>query len=110
MPCTRLLTRAEIGGAYEHETGAGGGRDAEDPGILRPCRCPPLWYTGTAPFTWGATAGAAVHNAVVLEEVARIAILSRMVADPKPISQDLLDRHFKRKHGPGAYYGQGTDH
>ena len=49
-------------------------------------------------------------NDVFCELAPPLRRLSRMVADPQPISQDLLDRHFKRKHGPGAYYGQGTDH
>ncbi len=109
VPCTRLLTKAEIGGSYEHETGAVVVETLKTRNIA-PLSMPAALVHGHGPFTWGASAGAAVHNAVVLEEVARIAILSRMVADPQPISQDLLDRHFKRKHGPGAYYGQGTDH
>ena len=109
VPCTRPLTTAEIGGAYEHETGAVivetlRGRD------FAPLSMPAALVHGHGPFTWGPDAAGAVHAAVVLEEVARIALLSRNVAPPRPISAELLARHFNRKHGPGAYYGQGSDH
>ena len=68
---------------------------------------PAVLVHGHGPFTWGRDAMDAAHNAVVLEECARIAILSRSIAVPPGISPELLGRHFNRKHGAGAYYGQG---
>jgi len=65
-----------------------------------------LCRRGLALFAWGTGPAGAAHNAVVLEEVAQIAILSRAVGSPRPIARTLIDRHFLRKHGPGAYYGQ----
>jgi L-ribulose-5-phosphate 4-epimerase len=67
---------------------------------------PAALVNGHGPFTRGRDAADAVHNAVVLEECARMATLSRLVAPAHVLSQTLLDRHFLRKHGPGAYYGQ----
>jgi L-ribulose-5-phosphate 4-epimerase len=104
IPCTRQLTAAEIGEEYEANTGRVivetlQGRDCMNfPGIL---------VASHAPFTWGKDPEAAVENSIVLEEIAKIAFLTRTL-DPKtpPISQELLDRHFLRKHGMGAYYGQ----
>jgi L-ribulose-5-phosphate 4-epimerase len=58
------------------------------------------------PFTWGENSAVAVHNAVVLEEVAKIAYHSLALNKLKSIDQALLDKHYNRKHGPGAYYGQ----
>ncbi len=105
VPCTRAMTADEIEGAYEAETGkvivetfASRGMDAAS--------VPAVLVKGHGPFTWGKDADDAVHNAIVLEEVARMAILSRMIAAPPGISRQLLDRHFLRKHGAGAYYGQ----
>ena len=105
VPCTRPLRAEEIRGAYEAETGqviletfAARGLDA--------AAMPAVLVHGHGPFSWGAGVLEAAHNAVVLEEVARIAILSRQAGAPSPISQDLLDRHFLRKHGANAYYGQ----
>ncbi|MFD2611750.1 L-ribulose-5-phosphate 4-epimerase [Paenibacillus gansuensis] len=106
VPVTRPMTEAEIKGAYELETGnviVERFRDLDPdmvPGVLVHCH---------APFTWGRNAHNAVHNAVVLEEVAKIA--SRTYAlnfNAQPMDQDLLDRHFLRKHGANAYYGQSS--
>ena len=104
IPCTRPLTEAEIDGAYEHETGA---VIAETFAKLDPSRVPAVLVSRHGPFAWGATTAAAVENAQVLEEVAETA-LHTMLLDPnvKPMAQALLDRHFLRKRGPGAYYGQ----
>lgn len=104
IPCTRQLTAAEIGEEYEANTGRVivetlQGRDCMNfPGIL---------VASHAPFTWGKDPETAVENSIVLEEIAKIAFLTRTL-DPKtpPISQELLNRHFLRKHGMGAYYGQ----
>jgi L-ribulose-5-phosphate 4-epimerase len=70
---------------------------------------PAVLVAGHAPFTWGKDVADAAHNAALLEEVARMA-LETVVLDPhaQPVSQALLDKHFLRKHGPAAYYGQDT--
>jgi L-ribulose-5-phosphate 4-epimerase len=105
VPCTRPMTGAEIGGAYERETGAVIVETLRGRG-LAPLHMPGALVHGHGPFTWGENADQAVHNAVVLEEVARMALLSRQIGAPRPIAQALLDKHFLRKHGPNAYYGQ----
>ena len=106
VPVTRRLREDEIHDDYEHHTGAaiverfkGGGID--------PNGVPAVLVAAHGPFTWGATPAAAVENAVVLEAAARMALYTRFL-DPRAsgIEQPLLDRHFLRKHGPGAYYGQ----
>ncbi|WP_159882273.1 L-ribulose-5-phosphate 4-epimerase [Paenibacillus puerhi] len=105
VPCTRPMTEAEIQGAYELETG---NVIVETFAGLDPLRIPGVLVYCHAPFTWGKDAHQAVHNAVVLEEVAKIA--SRTLAlnpHAEPMDQRLLDRHFLRKHGANAYYGQG---
>lgn len=104
IPCTRAMTEAEIRGAYELETGnviieTFKDRDpAQVPGVLVHCH---------APFAWGKDAHDAVHNAVVLEEVAKIGFHT-FALNPltQPMNQTLLDKHFLRKHGANAYYGQ----
>jgi L-ribulose-5-phosphate 4-epimerase len=104
VPVTRKMTAAEIAGAYEWETGnvivgTMGNRDAAD--------CPAMLVNRHAPFCWGATAAKAVEVAVALECVAHMALMS-LSLQPQlaTIEPELLARHFKRKHGPGAYYGQ----
>jgi L-ribulose-5-phosphate 4-epimerase len=104
IPCTRPMTKSEIEGAYERETGkviveALQGRD--------PLQVPGVLVHGHAPFNWGRNAQEAVHNAVVLEEVAKMAIHT-LALNPaaSAIDQALLDKHFLRKHGANAYYGQ----
>lgn len=106
IPCTRALTEEEIRGAYELETGNVIVESFNARGI-DPMNMPAVLVAGHGPFTWGKDARDAAHNGVVLEEVARIAILARAAGAPRPISQTLLDKHFLRKHGAGAYYGQG---
>lgn len=106
VPCTRQLTPAEVQNEYEKHTGTvivetfreRGIDAAAVPGVLCACH---------GPFTWGGDAAKAVENAVILEEVARMALLTRQV-DPAavPAPQYLQDKHYHRKHGPGAYYGQ----
>ena len=105
IPCTRKMTPAEIGGAYELETGnviieTFQGKD--------PMSIPGVLVHSHGPFTWGTDPFNAVHNAVVLEEVAFMAFHA-MALTPglPPMQQELLDKHYLRKHGPGAYYGQG---
>lgn len=103
IPCTRPLTREEIEGDYEENTGkviieTVGSHDSEQiPGIL---------VHGHAPFTWGKDCGEAVHHAVVLEEIAKMAFRTEVLGHKNPIDQVLLDKHYLRKHGKDAYYGQ----
>jgi L-ribulose-5-phosphate 4-epimerase len=106
IPCTRAMTPEEIQKDYEYNTGlviverfTGGQID--------PTRVPGCLIAGHAPFAWGDTPEKAVENAIVLEFTARMAVTSfQLNPSVKPISQVLLDKHFLRKHGPGAYYGQ----
>ena len=104
IPCTRSLTDAEIGGEYEKNTGlviaeTFAGRNASEiPGVL---------VRNHGPFSWGKDALDAVHNAVVLEEVSFMAFHALMLEpEANTVSQALLDRHYLRKHGKNAYYGQ----
>ena len=104
IPCTRPLTEAEINGAYEAETGnvvieTFRGRD--------PMAVPAALVCSHGPFAWGRDAMEAVHTAVVLEEVAFMAWHTLALNPEKAeMQKPLLDRHYLRKHGPGAYYGQ----
>lgn len=107
IPCTRLMSEKEIHGEYEYETGKviietfrEKGLDADTmPGVL---------VHSHGPFAWGKDPFDAVHNAVVMEECAAMAFVSVMLQGgyAQPMQQVLLDKHFKRKHGPNAYYGQ----
>lgn len=106
IPCTRPMSEAEIAGDYEGETGKviietfnQAGRDPQQvPGVL-------VYSHG--PFAQGKDAADAVHNAVVLEEVAIMAMATRQLAPAiAPMQPELLDKHFLRKHGKHAYYGQ----
>ncbi len=103
IPCTRPLTKEEIEGEYEKNTGKVIVDTFKEldykmlPGVL---------VHGHAPFTWGKDGIDAVHNAVALEEVAKIAFRNEVLGNRNPIDQILLDKHFLRKHGKEAYYGQ----
>lgn len=104
IPCTRDMTPEEIESAYEANTGA---VIVEIFGGLNPDHIPAVLVKNHAPFTWGQSAGEAVHNSVVLEEVAMMAVQCRNLNQAiKPMPQVLLDKHFLRKHGAEAYYGQ----
>lgn len=105
IPCTRRMTDAEIEGAYEAETG----------NVIVQCfdglsadQTPAALVHSHGPFAWGKDADEAVHNAVVLEEVAMMAWHTLMMQGQNfpPMDQTLLDKHFLRKHGANAYYGQ----
>ncbi|MBV7505610.1 L-ribulose-5-phosphate 4-epimerase [Bacillus sp. sid0103] len=106
IPCTRTLTQEEIERGYELETGNVIIDTFKKEG-LDPIAMPGVLLSGHAPFSWGKDASQAVHNAVVLEEVAKMA-LNTFQLNPKinPIDQFLLDKHYLRKHGANAYYGQ----
>ncbi len=109
VPVTRPLTDAAIQGRYVHETGLaivarfrGEGGAAVDPMAVPACL-----VNGHAPFVWGKDAHDAAHNAVVLEAVAKMAYRTLTLrASAEEVSQALLDRHYQRKHGPAATYGQ----
>ena len=106
VPVSRQLTPAEIDGQYEVETGRVIIETIESTG-LDPLSMPAVLVASHGPFTWGPSAAAAVENAIALEAVAAMA--TRTVAlDPgaRPISDALLERHHRRKHGSDAYYGQ----
>ncbi len=106
IPCTRALSAERIAGRYEAETGLAIVERFRAGGI-DPSRMQAVLVASHGPFAWGADADAAVHNAAVLEIVARMALRSRQLdEDLPPMPQALLERHFNRKHGPGAYYGQ----
>jgi L-ribulose-5-phosphate 4-epimerase len=104
IPCTRVLKPKEIQKDYEANTGH---VIVETFSKRDPLSCPAVLVASHAPFAWGKTVKDAVHNAIVLEYVARMATESFVVNSKlKPMQQVLLDKHFFRKHGPGAYYGQ----
>ena len=106
VPCTRELTPAEVDEDYERNTGKVIVETFSARGI-DPVHVPGVLCASHGPFTWGKDPAQAVYHAVVLEEVARMALLT-LTIDPAaaPAPQHVLDKHFHRKHGPGAYYGQ----
>jgi L-ribulose-5-phosphate 4-epimerase len=104
IPCTRLMRPAEIKKDYEANTGR---VIVERFAKLNPLECPGVLVASHAPFAWGKSVKDAVHNAVVLEQVARMASETLHVNPRvKPMQSVLLEKHYSRKHGPGAYYGQ----
>ena len=105
IPCTREMTDEEIKGEYEKETGKVIVETFRD---IDPDEIPAVLVKSHGPFTWGSDAFEAVHNAVVLEEVAFMNFHSLMInPDQTRMQQTLLDKHYLRKHGKNAYYGQG---
>lgn len=104
IPCTRRMTPSEIGGEYELETGSVIAETFEG---KSPDDIPAVLVHSHGPFTWGTDPHNAVHNAVVLEELAFMAWHNLMMApDIPPMQRELMDKHYLRKHGAGAYYGQ----
>jgi len=104
VPVTEPLSAEEIAGDYEAETGAVIVRRLEG---IDPLHLPAVLVAGHAPFTWGKSAAEAAYHAVVLEEVAQMALATLAAnAAATPISQALLNKHFFRKHGAAATYGQ----
>jgi L-ribulose-5-phosphate 4-epimerase len=104
VPCTRLLTAQEIKSDYEANTGH---VIVEQFKKRNPLHFPGVLVACHAPFAWGTTVEKAVENAIVLEHLARLASETlRVKPSIKPMSTVLLDKHFLRKHGPRAYYGQ----
>lgn len=106
IPCTRKMTPAEIGGRYEWETGNVIAETFKDKSATD---IPAVLVHSHGPFCWGKDPNNAVHNAVVLEEVAFMGWHAlQMQPDLPPMQQELLDKHYLRKHGANAYYGQGN--
>ncbi len=106
IPCTRPMTVEEINGEYEYQTGEVIIKTFEQRG-LDPAQIPAVLVHSHGPFAWGKDAADAVHNAVVLEECAYMGLFSRQLAPQLPDMQsELLDKHYLRKHGANAYYGQ----
>ncbi len=107
IPCTRKMTDAEIAGQYELETGNVIVETFRSRGI-DPAQVPAVLVHSHGPFVWGSDPFNAVHNAVVLEECAFMDFHA-MALTPglAPMQQELLDKHYLRKHGKNAYYGQG---
>lgn len=103
IPCTRAMTDEEINGAYELETGK---VIVERFANINPAYVPATLVKNHGPFAWGKDAADAVHNAVVLEQVAKIAYISYGVNPKLDMNPELVKKHFYRKHGPQAYYGQ----
>ena len=103
VPCTRLMTDGEIKGSYELETGKVIVDEFKRRGI-NPERVPGALVHSHGPFTWGSDGFNAVHNAVVLEECAKMNAIAMLVTNPEigPMQQTLLEKHFNRKHGPGG--------
>jgi len=109
IPVTRKLTKKQLQGQYEYETGLAIVQAMEG---REPLHMPATLVASHGPFTWGPSPEAAVENSIVLEQVAQMALVSERLATVlgdrflKPISRELLDKHFLRKHGKDAYYGQ----
>ena len=103
IPCTRDMTQAEVEGEYEKETGTVIIERFQD---LNPDFIPGVLVKNHGPFSWGKNADDAVHNAVVMEQVAKMASIAYSVNPALTMNPLLVEKHFNRKHGPGAYYGQ----
>ena len=107
IPCARLLTENEIEENYEKNTGL---VIVETIGDENPLFVPGILCSNHGPFTWGKDAHDAVHNAVVLEEVAKMASCTESInKNSSKAPQSMQDKHFMRKHGPNAYYGQTNE-
>lgn len=110
VPCARGLTKAEVEGDYELNTGKVIVSEFSQRGI-NPAECPAVLVHRHGPFTWGKDSNKAVENALILEEVSKMAYQTEQISmfdnsDDIGIEQYLLDKHYQRKHGKNAYYGQ----
>lgn len=109
IPCTRKMKKSEVFGEYEKETGNVIVERFKD---MKPMDTPAVLVRNHGPFTWGTDADNAVHNAVVLEEVAKMGFISMtlnlntLCIDRPSMNPLLIEKHYSRKHGPNAYYGQ----
>lgn len=107
IPCTRFMTDDEIKNNYESNTGKVVVEEFKKRHI-DPNQMPGVLVHSHGPFTWGKDPFDAVHNSVVLDTLAKMALKTITInCDVKSMQRELLDKHFLRKHGPGAYYGQG---
>lgn len=104
IPCTADMTAEEVRGDYELETGNVIVRRFAD---IDPTATPAVLVKNHGPFTWGKDPADAVHNAVVLEQVAKMAFIARTINPALTMNPLLIEKHYNRKHGPSAYYGQG---
>ena len=104
IPCKADMTAEEVRGDYELETGNVIVRRFAD---IDPTATPAVLVKNHGPFTWGKDPADAVHNAVVLEQVAKMAFIARTINPALTMNPLLIEKHYNRKHGPGAYYGQG---
>ena len=104
VPCTEFLTKEMIEGAYELETG---NQIVNAFKNISYKEVEMVLVAGHGPFTWGTTAEKAVYNSVILEELSRMALLTLQInPETKDLNADLIRKHYHRKHGPNAYYGQ----
>lgn len=103
IPCTRMMTQEEIETAYELETG---NVIVERFVGINPVHVPGVLVCNHGPFSWGKDAHDAVHNAVVMEQCAKMAHIAYQVNPGLKMNRHLITKHFMRKHGPNAYYGQ----
>ncbi len=103
IPCTADMTEEEVKGAYEMETGNVIVKRFEG---MNPVHTPGVLVKNHGPFSWGKDAHDAVHNAVVMEQVAKMASIAYAVNPNLTMNPLLVEKHFSRKHGPNAYYGQ----
>lgn len=103
IPCTADMTEEEVKGEYELETGNVIIKRFEG---INPVHTPGVLVKNHGPFAWGKDAHDAVHNAVVMEQVAKMASIAYTVNPNLTMNPLLIEKHFNRKHGPGAYYGQ----
>lgn len=104
IPCTAVMSDAQIARDYEEETGVQITDCYKD---RNPVESPMVIIAGHAPFTWGKDAAQSVSHAVILEEIAKMAYLTRTLKrDVAPLKQGIIDKHYLRKHGKNAYYGQ----
>ena len=103
IPCTADMTEDEVKGEYERETGNVIVKRLEK---INPVHTPGVLVKNHGPFSWGKDATEAVHNAVVMEQVAKMASIALSVNPNLTMNPLLIEKHFNRKHGPNAYYGQ----
>ncbi len=103
VPCTRLLTPAEIQGEYELNTGK---VIKERFAGIDPMAVPAVLVAEHGPFCWGKSPADALKHAIILEEVAKMAFRTVMLGKKSPVQDAILEKHYSRKHGPDAYYGQ----
>ncbi|GET35064.1 L-ribulose-5-phosphate 4-epimerase [Prolixibacter bellariivorans] len=103
IPCTRDMTEEEVFGAYEKETG---NVIVETFAQLKPMEIPGVLVKNHGPFSWGKDAHNAVHNAVVMEEISKMATFAFMNNPELTMNPHLVKKHYERKHGKNAYYGQ----